>query len=153
MVARTTVQSLQASEDILESMFNEATGRTPVKAPVKPTAQIIREARLPVPNVKDVEVPDAFLASIVEFANLANKSDVEEDAEEEVTQVEEIDEQAVVENKVQDLVTRLATLIKEARGVIEEMTTAGMIGVGKATGFKKPAPKAKNGLAKTVKRN
>jgi hypothetical protein len=149
MVARQTMQSVQASEDILASMLSEARGGGPVSNPTPQRSGPIREAGIPVPDVSKIEVPDAFVTAVLEFTNRGSSN---EELIVESGEVEEVNEAVVITNKVQDLVVRLASLIKEARVVLEEMTSVGMIGVGKATGFKKPVKKV-NGPTKAIKRN
>lgn len=73
------------------------------------------------PNLKNIKVPESFVESIVGFAT---KKDSEPVAE------VRLDERQVAENKLSDIVKRLNDLLIEARQIISEVTTTGMIATG-----------------------
>lgn len=74
------------------------------------------------PNLKNVNVPDNLVESIVNFATKKTPDPVVEE--------ERVDEEELVQDRLSDLVKRLSDLLKEAREFMTEMTTTGMIGVG-----------------------
>ena len=92
------------------------------------------------PNLKNIQVPDSLVESIVGF--VTNK--------EESKELERFDETAKVENKISDLVRRLGDLLKEAKEVMSEMTTVGMIASNQKFVLGR---KVKNEPSKTNKRN
>lgn len=74
-------------------------------------------------NIKDIKVPDSIVESIINFAT--DKEDAPE------KKPEPVNEEVVIQNKMEDLIKRLSDLLKEAKQFVNEMTTTGMIGVGK----------------------
>lgn len=93
------------------------------------------------PNLKNIKVPESFVESIVGFATKKDPEPVVEDR---------LDERQVAENKLSDIVKRLNDLLIEAREIISEVTTTGMLAtgvMGKKTipdNLKKHGPKPKN---------
>ena len=83
-------------------------------------------------NVKDVEVSDSYVTSILNFAKSSPLN--EQKTEEPKTPVTEdsLTEAQKLEERMQSLTERLLLLIKEAKEVMSEMTTVGCLGVGTA---------------------
>jgi hypothetical protein len=96
------------------------------------------------PDISKIQLPDSLVESILEFSGKKPK------VEAVVEEVESVNEEQVIENKVTDLILKLNTLLKEARAVVQEMTTAGMIGTNQKFVLNK---KKKNGPTKATKGN
>ena len=90
----------------------------------------------PVIDVKDVEVPDTYVQSIL---SLAKALPLNEQQDEAPLQEDSLSEAQRLEERMKSLVERLLELIKEAKGVMTEMTTVGSLGtgVGKKLMFKR----------------
>ena len=111
----------------------------------KPAKEVVPVGADPIVDdgLKAVVVPDAFVENVVNFAGRLNEG---ETASYEEKPVQYLNEAKVAEEKVISLVERLKSLIIEARQVMEEMTTVGMIGVGpqkKMAMIRKPNRKGK----------
>lgn len=99
-----------------------------------------------VPDVSKVVVPQNLVESIVNSMGIKAAKQV---IIEEVEKGDEAEDSGVLaESKLNGIVTRLTTLIKEAKTVLEEICSTGAIGVSQ----KKPLKKT-NGPTKTIKRN
>jgi hypothetical protein len=142
---------------LVEDIFKEMTAP---KKEVKPGTTV---SMAPTPDLNEITVPDSLVESLLNFAShkreikpreldAVAKQVIEDQvqAKEAEAKEEEINEEVVAENKLSDLVTRLSDLLKEAKQVINEMTTAGMIGTNQKFVLGK---KKKNGLTKSNKRN
>lgn len=103
------------AEQILQGML---TGDS--KPQLSPAGLPTKTTRL---NIKDIKVPDSLVESIVNFATKKEDKPIEEP--------EPVNEEVVIQNKMEDLIKRLSDLLKEAKQFVNEMTTTGMIGVGK----------------------
>lgn len=121
--AKSSANSAVLAEQILQGMIRG--DEKPISSPTQPKFNSG-------PNLKNIQVPDSLVESIVGF--VTNK--------EEPKELERFDETAKVENKISDLVRRLSDLLKEAKEVMSEMTTVGMI-----------APNQKFVLGKKVNKN
>tara|TARA_R100000426_G_scaffold10341_5_gene11037 strand:+ start:2292 stop:2708 length:417 start_codon:yes stop_codon:yes gene_type:complete len=97
-------------------------------------------------GLRDVVVPNAFVNQIVGFNEALNESSDPDKKQEMMPDFEPITESAILKERLETLVESLKQLLKEARNVMEEMTTTGMIGVNLA-------PVKKNGSRKRNKRN
>tara|TARA_S200002703_G_scaffold157038_1_gene163973 strand:- start:1 stop:417 length:417 start_codon:yes stop_codon:yes gene_type:complete len=101
---------------------------------------------VPDDGLKDVMVPNAFVDQIVGFNGALNESSDPDKKQEMMPDFEPITESTILKERLETLVESLKQLLKEARNVMEEMTTTGMIGVNLA-------PVKKNGSRKRNKRN
>jgi hypothetical protein len=126
------ISAFEAADQILSNMMSGKENLPPKKA-----TKIV--------DISDVKVPDSLVESIMGFVEDTKNSEpqVQEEAS-------ELNEEVILESKVNDLVTRLSSLLKEARVVLEEMTSAGMIGTNQKFVLNK---KKKNGSTKVIKRN
>ena len=105
------------------------------------------EGRLvPDDGLKDVVVPNTFVNQIVGFNDALNEASDPVKKQEMMPDFEPITESTILKERLETLVESLKQLLKEARNVMEEMTTTGMIGVNLA-------PVKKNGSRKRNKRN
>ena len=120
---KNSANSALLAEQILQGMV-----RGDEKPIPSPTPNKIRS----VPNLKNIEVPEHLVESIVNFAK-GNKEEVIQDSP------VELNEEVVVQNKMSDLVQRLSSLLKEAKQFINELNSTGMIG-----GSLSPFHKARN---------
>lgn len=93
------------------------------------------------PNLKNIKIPESFVESIVGFAT---KKDPEPVAE------VRLDERQITENKLSDIVKRLNDLLIEAREIISEVTTTGMLATG-VTGKKQIPSNLKKHMPKPKK--
>jgi hypothetical protein len=110
-----------------------------VEAPVK-TTPVVDD------GLKDVIVPNAYIEQVVGFNTALNESSDPEKKQDLMPEFEPITEGTVLKERLETLVESLKELLKEARNVMEEMTTTGMIGINMA-------PVKKNGSRKRNKRN
>lgn len=90
----------------------------------------------PVIDVKDVEVPDTYVQSILSLAKVLPLNEQQDKAP---LQEDSLSEAQRLEEKMQSLVERLLELIREAKGVMTEMNSTGnfSFGEGKKLMFKR----------------
>lgn len=133
-----------SAESIFSSMMKGESPKTQTQSPQNPTAT--KEVKYSQPDIRSVKVSDSFAAAICEATTgkkvAVNTPSISED-------------KVSSESKLESLVTRLADLIREAKSVLSEMTTAGAIGVNNkfVLSDKNLKKKKQNGLAKTNKRD
>ena len=108
-----SAKSALLAEQILSGMTG---GEKP-----SPTASFQKPSFSSSPNLKNIKVPESFVESIMGFAT---KNDSEPVVE------QRVDERQIAENKLSDIVKRLNDLLIEAREVISEVTTTGMLASG-----------------------
>lgn len=102
-------------------------------------------------DIKDIKVPDQLVENIISFATKTPAKKVIEKTEVSEPIVEEkLSEVEILEERMTSLIAQLTSLLKEAKEVMNEMTTVGTIGTNQKFTLKK---KAKDGLNKTNKRN
>ena len=101
---------------------------------------------VPDDGLKDIVVPNAFVNQVVGFSEALNETSDPVKKQEMMPEFEPINEAAVLKERLETLVESLKKLLREAKDVMEEMTTTGMIGVNMA-------PVKKNGSRKRNKRN
>jgi hypothetical protein len=129
-----------STKDLLALSESILAGTPPVKAVVAKTDPIIDD------GLKDVVVPNTFVDQVVGFNTALNESSDPDKKQEMMPEFEPITEATILKERLESLVENLKTLLKEAKEVMEEMTTTGMIGVNMA-------PVKKNGSHKRNKRN
>ena len=143
-----------STKDLLaltEGILAQASPVKEVPAPA-PVAEIppIATAMLGTPvtdaGIESVVVPNSYVNQIVGFSNALNESDDPEKKQDMMPTFEPISEASILKERLETLVEHLKKLLKEARDVMEEMTTTGLIGVNLA-------PPKKNGSRKRNKRN
>lgn len=133
--------ALRSSEDIFSKMLAESKGQSRPEAP--PLNTPMMKARTP--DIQNVKLPDSMVNSIIESA--FNVSKPIEEVQEEPEEIQINESQA--RQKLNDLVLKLADLIKEAKTVLHEMTTTGMLGTNQKFLL---LDKKKNGSNKSNKR-
>ena len=99
-------------------------------------------------GIKAITVPDSYVDAILGFAGSVNETTKT------VPEVEKIDEAAILRERRRVLVKKLKGLLKEARDLMQEMTTVGCLGAGtqKSMGMVRKK-KGKNGSSKSYKRS
>ena len=99
-------------------------------------------------GLKAVKVPDSYMDAILGFAGSLKETTKT------VPEVEKIDEAAILREKRRVLVNKLKGILKEARDLMQEMTTVGSLGTGvqKSMGMVRKK-KGKNGSSKSYKRS
>lgn len=128
---------LKNASSIFESMRTAGVKPNP---DMKASMPYIPPTSPKVPDVSKVVVPHNLVESIVNSMGIKAAKQVI---------IEEVEQPEVLaESKLNGIVTRLTTLIKEAKTVLEEICSTGAIGVSQ----KKPLKKT-NGPTKTIKRN
>ena len=81
-------------------------------------------------GIKDVEVPDNFVNEIISFSERFDESkEVKEQAQKEVKE-QSIEDKVLLEQRLESLIERLKSILKEARTVLTEMTSSGSVGGG-----------------------
>jgi hypothetical protein len=107
-----------------------------ILAGTSPAKEIVPIGADPVVDdgLKAVKVPDSFVDNVLNFSGRLEEGTTASYVEK---PVQYLNEAKVAEDKLMSLVERLTSLIKEARQVMTEMTSAGMIGVGPQTNLLK----------------
>ena len=122
-----------------------------------PVKEVVTNSKVVDDGLKAVVVPDAYVNQILGFNNALSESSDPVKKQEMMPEFEPITEATVLKERLESLVERLKFLLKEAKEVMEEMTTCGMIGVGAAKalprGDNSYPPVKKNGSRKRNKRN
>jgi len=93
-------------------------------------------------GLKAVKVPDAFVENIIGFSGRLNEGETVSYKEK---PVQYLNEAKLAEERIVSLVERLKSLIVEAREVMQEMTSVGMLGVGPQTNLLKKKKRKKKG--------
>lgn len=125
------------TKDLLALTEGILAGTSPAKEVVPVGADPIVDDGL-----KAVEVPDSFVDNILNFSDHLNEGTT---ATYEEKPIQYLNEAKIAEEKLVSIVERLTSLIKEARQVMTEMTSAGMIGVGPQTNLLKKKKGKKKG--------
>ena len=79
-------------------------------------------------GLKDVVVPNAFIDQVVGFSNALDEATDPVKKQEMMPKFEPITEETILKERLESLVENLKSLLKEARTVMEELTSAGSIG-------------------------
>lgn len=103
-------KAANAAEDILKGLFE---GKEAPKPSVGNMSRTLSD------NLSNIKVPDSLVETITGVRQSKPKP----------KPVEKLNEE-VVSKKVEDLISRLSTILKEAHTLLGEMTTVGMIGTG-----------------------
>ena len=111
-----------------------------------PVKEVVTKSKVVDDGLKAVVVPNEFVNQIVGFSSALKESSDPDKKQEMMPDFEPITEATILKERLESLVENLKTLLREAKEVMEEMTTTGMIGVNLA-------PVKKNGSRKRNKRN
>jgi len=117
-----------------------------ILAETPPVKEVVTKSEILDDGLKAVVVPNEFVNQIVGFNSALNESSDPDKKQEMMPEFQPITEATILKERLESLVENLKTLLREAKQVIEEMTTTGMIGVNLA-------PKNKNESRKRNKRN
>lgn len=117
-----------------------------ILAETPPVKEVVTNSRVVDDGLKAVVVPNEFVNQVVGFNTALNESSDPDKKQELMPEFKPINEAAVLKERLESLVESLKSLLREAKEVMEEMTTTGMIGVNLA-------PVKKNGPRKRNKRN
>lgn len=138
MPDKKAVRSSVNSALLAEQIMNGLAGGEPKSPSTKQEFSPARSSSTSF-SIKNIKVPDSLIESVVNFTK-GTTEDVKEE--------QRVDEQEI-ETKISSLVTRLNSLLVEAKQVLSEMcgTGSGSFGVGKMGKLKK----VKRGSNKTNK--
>ena len=105
-------------------------------------------------GIKAIIVPDSYVDAILGFAGSLNETAKTKT----VPEVEKIDEAAILRERRRVLIKKLKGILKEARDLMQEMTTVGCLGAGtqKSMGMirrTRSTKRGKNGSSKSYKRS
>jgi hypothetical protein len=117
-----------------------------ILAETPPVKEVVTKSKVVDDGLKAVVVPNEFVNQIVGFNSALKESSDPDKKQEMMPDFEPITEATILKERLESLVENLKTLLREAKEVMEEMTTTGMIGVNLA-------PIKKNGSRKRNKRN
>tara|TARA_R100001460_G_scaffold10430_8_gene24718 strand:+ start:2418 stop:2813 length:396 start_codon:yes stop_codon:yes gene_type:complete len=81
-------------------------------------------------GLKAVVVPDSYVNKVLGFSEALNEASDPARKQQLIEEANSIDEAQLLKEKVESLVERLKSLIIEAKEVVNEMVTTGMIGAG-----------------------
>jgi hypothetical protein len=110
-------------------------------------------------GLKAVAVPDEFVNQVLGFNNALNESSDPVKKQEMMPKFTPINEELVLKQKLQSLVENLKELLREAKVVIQEATTCGMLSTGPSKPLGRgdntypPVSKKTHGSNKRNKRN
>jgi len=130
-----------------------------ILADTTPVKEIVTKSEVVDDGLKAVVVPDAFVNQIVGFNSALKESSDPDKKQEMMPEFEPITEATILKERLETLVENLKQLLKEAKNVMEEMTTCGMINVGVSKALPRgddsypPVYPKKNGSRKRNKRN
>lgn len=110
--------------------------RDSVAAPVRSSTPIAESKEVSdfVPDVTDTNVSDDYIASILEGTMGVS---IEKKNKKPIKEQQKKTSKKINEDKVNDLIQRLSSLLAEAKQMINEMTTVGMIGTNTLGGKSK----------------
>ena len=117
-----------------------------ILADTTPVKEVVTKSEVIDDGLKAVVVPDAFVNQIVGFNGALKESSDPDKKQELMPEFEPITEATILRERLESLVENLKALLAEAREVMEEMITTGMVSVNLAS-------KNKNGPRKRNKRN
>jgi|TARA_S200002703_G_C3614918_1_gene188813 hypothetical protein len=125
-----------------KNLLNIAEG---ILAKTPPVKEVVTKSNAIVDDgLKAVVVPDAYVNKLLGFAEALNESADPNRKEQLLAEAESIDEAQLLKERVESLVERLRDLIIEAKEVVSELTSTGMI---------PPAPLKKKKKHELIRRN
>ena len=108
-----------STKDLLALSESILAETPPVKEVVAVTDPIVDD------GLKAVVVPDAFVNQVVGFNKALNESSDPDKKQEIMPEFESITEATILKERLESLVESLKALLREAKDVMEEMTTTG----------------------------
>ena len=128
-----------------------------ILAETPPVKEVVTKSEVVDDGLKAVVVPDAFVKQVVGFNGALNESSDPDKKQEMMPEFEPITEATILKERLETLVENLKALLKEAKNVVQEVTTCGLIGKGPdkalTRGDDTYPPVKKDGSRKRNKRN
>jgi len=128
-----------------------------ILAETPPVKEVVTKSKVVDDGLKAVVVPNEFVNQIVGFNSALKESSDPDKKQEMMPEFQPITEATILKERLESLVENLKELLKEAKNVMQEMTTCGMIGVGAAKACPREddtyPPVYPNGSRKRNKRN
>ena len=101
-----------------------------ILAETPPVKEVVTKSQVVDDGLKAVVVPNEFVNQIVGFNSALNESSDPDKKQEMMPEFEPITEATILKERFETLVENLKELLKEAKNVMQEMTTCGLIGKG-----------------------
>jgi len=95
-----------------------------------PVKEVVTNSKVVDDGLKAVVVPNEFVNQIVGFNSALKESSDPDKKQEMMPEFQPITEATILKERLESLVENLKELLKEAKNVMQEMTTCGMIGRG-----------------------
>jgi|SRR6056300_181836 len=95
-----------------------------------PVKEVVTKSKVVDDGLKAVVVPNEFVNQIVGFNSALKESSDPNKKQEMMPEFQPITEATILKERLESLVENLKELLKEAKNVMQEMTTCGMIGRG-----------------------
>ena len=95
-----------------------------------PVKEVVTKSKVVDDGLKAVVVPNEFVNQIVGFNSALKESSDPDKKQEMMPEFQPITEATILKERLESLVENLKELLKEAKNVMQEMTTCGMIGRG-----------------------
>jgi hypothetical protein len=133
-----------------------------ILAETPPVKEVVTNSQVVDDGLKAVVVPNEFVNQIVGFNSALKESSDPDKKQEMMPEFQPITEATILKERLETLVENLKSLLKEAKTVMQEMTTCGMIGVGVSKALPRgddsyppvyPKKKKKNGPIRRNKRS
>ena len=128
-----------------------------ILAETPPVKEVVTKSEILDDGLKAVVVPNEFVKQIVGFNGALNESSDPDKKQEMMPEFEPITEATILKERLETLVENLKALLKEAKNVVQEVTTCGLIGKGPdkalSRGDDTYPPVYPNGSRKRNKRN
>ena len=101
-----------------------------ILAETPPVKEVVTKSKVVDDGLKAVVVPNEFVNQIVGFNSALKESSDPDKKQEMMPEFQPITEATILKERLESLVENLKELLKEAKNVMQEMTTCGMIGRG-----------------------
>jgi hypothetical protein len=128
-----------------------------ILAETPPVKEVVTKSEILDDGLKAVVVPNEFVKQIVGFNGALNESSDPDKKQEMMPKFEPITEATVLKERLETLVENLKALLKEAKDVVQEVTTCGLISTGVSRALPRGddtyPPVKKNGSHRRNKRN
>ena len=95
-----------------------------------PVKEVVTNSKVVDDGLKAVVVPNEFVNQIVGFNSALKESSDPDKKQEMMPEFQPITEATILKERLESLVENLKELLKEAKNVMQEMTTCGMLGRG-----------------------
>lgn len=109
-----------------------------------PVKEVVTKSKVIDDGLKAVVVPDAYVNQIIGFNGALNESSDPDKKQDMMPTFEPITEATILKERLETLVENLKSLLKEAKQVMEEMSTVGGLGTNYTAKKKKNGPRRRN---------